>query len=270
MTTEIHPTAIVRPGAKLAPGVRIGPYCVIDDGVTIGAGTVCHNHVTVLGPATIGVDNEIYPYAVLGAEPQDLKYRGRDTELVLGDRNRIREHATIHRGTEFGGYRTVIGSDCLFMVGVHVAHDCHIQDEVVVANNSMLGGHCLVEHGATIAGGVGVHHFATIGRLSFVGGMARIAKDVPPFVVVEGSPAEPRKINSTALVRRRWHVDEIEALRRAFKRIWRTPERSVQAALDELRALPDQYASVLELCRFVERTNDGVHGRYLETKRADR
>lgn len=151
-SASIHPTAVIHPSVVLAEGVEIGPYCVIGAGVSIGRGTVLHNHVTVLGPATIGEDNVVYPYAVLGAEPQDLKYAGHDTSLTIGHRNKIREHVTIHRGTEFGGGFTRIGSDCLIMVGVHIAHDCQIEDEVVIANNSMLGGHCLIEQGATIAG----------------------------------------------------------------------------------------------------------------------
>ena len=267
--THVHPTAIVHPSAELGEGVCVGPYCVIGPAVTVGDRTRLHNHVTIQGHATIGHDNEVFPYAVLGAEPQDLKYRGRDTALIIGDRNKIREHATIHRGTELGGTMTVIGDDCLIMVGVHVAHDCTIESEVVIANNTMLGGHCLVEFGATIAGGVGVHHFATISKLSFVGGLARVVKDVPPYTVVEGHPAEARKLNTTALVRRRWAEPEIERLRQAFKLIYRTPDMTVREAPEVLRADPEQIGPVLELCRFVERCEAGVHGRYLESRRAD-
>lgn len=267
MSVKIHPTAVVHPSAQLDEDVAIGPYCVVGAGVRIGAGTVLHNHVTIQGPTTLGRENDIFPYAVLGAEPQDLKYKGHDTELIIGDRNKIREHATIHRGTEFGGYKTRIGSDCLIMVGVHVAHDCVIEDEVVIANNSMLGGHCLIEFGAALGGGAGVHHFATVGTLSFVGGMSRITKDVPPYTVVEGSPAEVRKINTTALMRRKWPVDEIERLRDAFREMYRSPDETVQSTVDRLRLVEGQSRHVVRLCDFVERTHGGVHGRYRELTR---
>ncbi|XHC25229.1 MAG: acyl-ACP--UDP-N-acetylglucosamine O-acyltransferase [Phycisphaerales bacterium] len=266
----IHPTAVIHPSVEIGAGVEIGPYCVIGADVRLGKGTVLHNHVTVLGPAVIGEENVVYPYAVLGAEPQDLKYAGHDTSLRIGDRNKIREHVTIHRGTEFGGGQTRIGSDCLIMVGVHIAHDCQIEDEVVIANNSMLGGHCLIEEGATIAGGVGIHHFTTVSRLSFVAGMARVTRDVPPFTIVEGSPAEPRKINTTGLIRRGWSNEEIEVLRRAFRKLLRSPEVPFRDAIEEFSDAKREFSSVAELCRFVERAEDGVHGRYLESQRDSR
>lgn len=264
---RIHPTAVIHPRTELDPSVSVGPYCVIGEGVRIGAGTVLHNHVTVLGPTVIGRDNTVYPYAVLGAEPQDLKYQGGQTALVIGDRNRIREHATIHRGTEVGGNRTVIGSDCMIMVGVHVAHDCVIEDQVIIANGSMLGGHCCIETGAALGGGVGVHHYTTIGTLAFVGGMARVAKDVPPYIVVEGSPAEPRKLNTTALVRRRWSMDSLERMRLAFRMIFREPSMPAMLAIESLRADAKQIPEVHRLCDFLERTQVGVHGRQLERGR---
>lgn len=282
MTVAIHPTAIVHPGAQLEAGVAVGPYCVVGDRVRIGRGTVLHNHVTVLSGTTLGRDNVVYPYAVLGAEPQDLKYAGGDTELIIGDRNRIREHATIHRGTEIGGRRTVIGNDCLIMVGVHVAHDCIVEDEAVIANGTMLGGHCLVEFGAGIGGGAGIHHFTTIGALSFVGGMARVNMDVPPFVVSEGSPAEPRKINTTALMRRKWPPEQIERLRSAFRLLFRGEDGAImREAIAKLRGEAGEHARspfgrclgaggvdpVLRLCDFVERMDMGLHGRYRESLR---
>lgn len=267
MIDRIHPTSVIHPRAELDSSVAVGPYCVIGEGVRIGAGTILQNHVTVQGPTTLGRDNVIYPYAVIGAEPQDLKYQGHDTELIVGDRNRVREHCTIHRGTELGGGRTTIGNDCLIMVGVHIAHDCVIEDEVVIANGVMLGGHCLVEFGSGIGGGVGVHHFTTIGTLSFVGGMARVAKDVPPYLVVEGSPAEPRKVNTTALVRRHWSPQDIERIRHAFKLIYRDSSTPVQLALELLRANPRQINPVLRLCSFIESTQSGVHGRGRELLR---
>lgn len=267
IAATIHPTAVIGEQASIGRGVRIGPYCVIEDGAVVGDGCMLHGHVTVYSSTTLGVENVLYPYAVLGAEPQDLKYHGEDTTLVVGDRNRIREHTTLHRGTEMGGGKTVIGSDCLIMVGAHVAHDCVIEDEVVIANSVMLGGHCLIETGVTIAGGAGVHHFATVGRYAFVGGLARVAKDVPPFVVYEGNPAEPRKLNTTALLRRGWDVDVVEQLRGAYKALFRNPDEPMQVTMDRLRADPDQPACVVHLCDFLERMQTGVHGRFLESMR---
>ncbi|MEC9373132.1 MAG: acyl-ACP--UDP-N-acetylglucosamine O-acyltransferase [Planctomycetota bacterium] len=266
---EIHPTAVVDSSAELGDGVRIGPYCVVGRDVRLGAGTTLHNHVTVQESTVLGEDCVIYPYAVLGAEPQDLKYLGGETALIIGDRVRVREHATIHRGTEIGGGKTVVGSDCLIMVGAHIAHDCVLEDQVIVANGVMMGGHCLVEMGATIAGGAGIHHFASIGRLAFVGGMARISKDVPPFLVVEGNPAEPRKVNTTALVRRGWSADEIEGLRGAFKQLFRNPAEPMQSTMHRLRTAPGQHAAVLKLCDALEASQLGVHGRWREMLRGD-
>lgn len=270
MHVKIHPTSIVDPSAELGDGVVIGPYCVVEDGVQIGAGTQLQNHVTVQQGTVLGRENVLFPFSVVGAEPQDLKFGGAPTRVIVGDRNKIREHATIHRGTELGGGCTRIGSDCLIMVGVHVAHDCSLEDEVVIANNTMLGGHCLIEHGAAIGGGVGVHHFTCVGTLSFIGGMSRVAKDVPPYCVVEGTRAEAKKINTTALMRRRWRDDEIESLREAFRMLFRPSERCVREQIAELRARDERPDSVMRLCDFVDRTHAGVHGRQLEGSRDGR
>jgi UDP-N-acetylglucosamine acyltransferase len=270
MSASVHPTAIVHPKAELDAGVSVGPYCVIGAGVRVGRGTVLHNHVTLQGPLTLGADNVVYPFAVLGAEPQDLKYKGGPTEVVIGDRNKFREHATVHRGTEMGGGRTVIGSDCLIMVGVHVAHDCSIEDQVVIANGCMLGGHCRIERGAGIGGAAALHHFTTVGTLAFVGGLSRINKDVPPYTVVEGSPAEVRKLNTTALMRQKWTEADIERMKAAFKLIFRAAEVPAREAVARLRGEAGQTAAVLRLCDFVERVEIGVYGRQLEAVRADR
>lgn len=264
--SHIHPSAVVDPTARVHDSASIGPYAVVGPGVTIGPRTVLHNHACVIGPTVLGADNIIFPFAVVGAEPQDLKFHGEYSELVIGDRNRIREHVTIHRGTELGGGKTVLGSDCLIMVGAHIAHDCILEDHVVIANSVMLGGHCLIEFGATVAGGAGVHHFTTVGRLAFVGGLARIAKDVPPFLVVEGNPAEPRKVNTTALLRQAWPSEEMEAIRAAFKQLFRGDD-PIAVTMQNLRADSGVSRNVLHLCDFLERMQLGVHGRYRETFR---
>lgn len=263
---RIHETAVIDPTAEIDPSASVGPYAVIGPDVKIGANTLIHNHVCVIGPTTIGRDNVIYPFAVLGAEPQDLKFHGEHTELIVGDRNHIREHVTIHRGTEVGGGKTVVGDDCLIMVSAHIAHDCIIENEVVIANSVMLGGHCQIEFSATIAGGAGLHHYTTVGPMAFVGGLARIAKDVPPFLVVEGSPAEPRKVNTVTLQRHAWPPEEIEALRTAFKQIYRGDD-PMAVTVTRLREEPDVTNPVLRLCEFLDRMQTGVHGRHLEPSR---
>ena len=240
---------------------------MIGPGVSIGPGTILHNNVSIVRDTAIGADCVVHPFAVLGADPQDLKHRGERTQLIVGDGTVIREHATLHRGTALGGGRTVVGSDCLLMVGVHIAHDCIIEDEVVIANGAMMGGHCLVETGATIAGAAAIHHFTTVGRYAFVGGMARISKDVPPYLVVEGNPAEPRKVNTTALARRKWSEDDINALKVAYRRLFRADNGPMTHAMQLLRAEPAQADCVLKLCDFLERMTMGVHGRWRETLR---
>lgn len=262
--SNIHPTAIVHPGAQLGEGVVIGPYAVVGQGVRVGSGTILHNHVTLQGPMVIGCDNEVFPYAVLGAKPQDLKYQGLDTDLVIGHRNKIREHTTIHRGTEIAGGTTRIGSDCLIMVGVHIAHDCTIEDEVIIANNTMLGGHCLIETGAIIAGGVGIHHYTTVGRLAFVGGMSRVTRDVPPFTLVEGQPAEVRKLNTTALARRGWAVERVEALKAVFRELFRSDESAVMSEAIAHLMETDLNDDAKHLIRAIQASQSGTYGRALD------
>ncbi|MHC4220640.1 MAG: acyl-ACP--UDP-N-acetylglucosamine O-acyltransferase, partial [Planctomycetota bacterium] len=200
----IHPTAIVDATADIADTATIGPYCVIGPEVTVGPGTVLHNHVIIQSLTSIGADNRIYPYTVLGADPQDRKFRGERAYCIIGDRNRIREHVTVHRGTDNGGTVTSIGDDNLIMVAAHIAHDCRIADHVTIANQVMLAGHVRVEDGANIGGGAGVHHFVTVGTCCFVGGLARITRDVRPFMIVEGNPADVRAVNSIAMNRRNY------------------------------------------------------------------
>jgi UDP-N-acetylglucosamine acyltransferase len=168
----IHPTAIIDPSAQLADDVVIGPYCVVGSHVVIGAGSVLQNHVTIQANTIIGRDNVFYPFSVIGADPQDRKFRGERTMLIMGDGNRIREHVTIHRGTGNGGGETRIGDNNLIMVAVHIAHDCCLGNDICIANQVMLAGHVTIEDGANIGGGAGLHHFTTVGSCAFVGGLA--------------------------------------------------------------------------------------------------
>lgn len=267
--TTIHPTAIVDPTASLAPSAMVGPYCVIGPKVTIGENTVLHNHVTVQSLTTIGEGNEIYPFVVLGADPQDRKFKGEQAWCVIGDYNRIREHVTIHRGTRNGGDVTRIGDHNLIMVAAHIAHDCQIGDHTTIANQVMLAGHVRVEDGANIGGGAGVHHFATVGACAFVGGLARITKDVPPFMIVEGNPAEVRAVNSIAMVRRGYAPEAIEALKDAFRRLFRDNDAVMHDKLVDLKREYADVPAVGRLCDALVATANGVHGRALELRRCD-
>lgn len=264
---DVHPTACIDPTAHLERGVRVGPYACVGPRCVIGAGTHLHHHAVVEQDTVLGVGNQVFPFAVLGTDPQDLKHKGERTTLVVGDYNAFREHSTVHRGTAVGGGETRVGSRCLIMVGAHIAHDCLVDDEVILANQVMLGGHAHIATGATVAGGAGIHHFATVGKFAFVGGLARIAKDVPPFLVVEGSPAEPRKVNTVALTRRGFPAGDIEALKNAFKTLFRDHDAPMSVLVRQLIDDPKQPACVRELCDSLERVRLGVHGRWRESLR---
>ncbi|MBM4007237.1 MAG: acyl-ACP--UDP-N-acetylglucosamine O-acyltransferase [Planctomycetes bacterium] len=266
---KIHPTAVVDASVKLASGAVIGPWCVVGPGVTIGDDTELVSHVVIDRDTTIGRENVLHPFTVVGGPPQDKKYHGERTTLEVGDRNHIREYASIHRGTANGGGVTVVGSDNLIMGCVHVAHDCRIGSGVILANNAMVAGHVTVCDGANVGGGAGLHHFVRVGTRSFVGAMARVSKDVPPFMIVEGNPAEVRGHNAIAM-RRMGLVDaEVEAMKDAYKRLFRDRGGSILAKLDALRADYSSCVSVMALCDAVLETTGGVHGRAQESGRSD-
>ncbi len=293
--TRIHPTAVVAPDCRIADDAIIGPYCVIGEHVEIGPRTVLHNHVTIHGPTVIGEENIIYPFCVIGADPQDLKYHGEEALCVIGDRNRFREHITIHRGTEAGGGVTRIGSDNLFMVASHVAHDCIIGSRCVIANSVMLGGHVIVEDGANIGGGAGVHHYSTVGTMAFVGGLTRVKRDVPPYTRFDGDPGEVRGLNTIALTRHRFSPEEIAALRQAYRLIFRKAPAGIDAETNSVLDQPPapiyrsetveslatmseridlataelgHFAAVRKLCDSLIKSGFGVHGRAAESTRA--
>lgn len=267
--TNIHPTAIVDASAEIAPDAVIGPYCVIGPEVRVGAGTHLHNHVTIQEQTTLGCENEVYPFSVIGADPQDKKFAGERSTCIVGDRNKIREHVTVHRGTASGGGLTEIGSDNLLMVAAHIAHDCRIADNIVIANQVMVAGHVRIDEGANIGGGAGLHHFATIGTCALVGGLARITKDVPPYMIVEGNPAEVRAINSIAMNRRGYPSEHIDAVKDAFKRLYRDNGSPIAEKIIELNRDYSGIPAIDTLCRALKASADGMHGRALENDRSD-
>lgn len=235
MTALIHPTAVINKNAQIHPTAEIKPYAVIGSQVRIGANTVVGSHAIIDGLTTIGQDNQIFPGAAIGLEPQDLKYKGANSEVIIGDRNRIREYVTINRATD-EGEATVIGNDNLLMAYSHVGHNCMIGNEVVIANSVAIAGHVQIESMAIISGVLGIHQFVHIGTMSMVGGMSRISRDVPPYMMVEGNPARVRSLNLVGLKRRGFNNEEIRQLKQAFRLLYlqNIPLQEAIAQLDQL------------------------------------
>lgn len=253
----IHPTAILHPKAQLGDGVAVGPYTVIDEHVTIGPRTKIGAHCVVEGHTTIGADCEFFTGAVIGSIPQDLKYRGERSELIIGDRNKIREYVTINPGTEGGGGKTVIGSDGLFMAYAHVAHDCLIGDHVVIANSAALAGHITVEDRAVIGGLVGIHQFVRIGTLAIIGGCSRVTQDVPPYATCVGYPAKVFGLNSEGLRRAGVSEDVKQRLHRAFKVLFHS-RLSMSHALEQVAQEADRCPELHHLLEFIRQSKRGV------------
>lgn len=235
MSTKIHPSAIVSPKAKIAANVEIGPFCVIGDDVKIGEGTILKSHVVVEGDTEIGKNNVIFPFAVIGVVPQDLKFKGEKARVKIGDNNSIREHVTIHLGTQDGAMETKIGSNCLLMVGVHIAHDCVIGNHVILANNATLAGHVEVSDNVVIGGLSAVHQFTRIGKGAMIGGMSGVEADVIPYGLVMGERANLAGLNLVGMKRANISRDEIHALRNFFKKLFSGENKaSFSARVDEL------------------------------------
>jgi UDP-N-acetylglucosamine acyltransferase len=239
--TEIHPTALVDGGAHLSDGVTVGPYSIIGPGVTIGPDTRIGPHVLVERDTAIGSGCVIHKGAVLGTDPQDLKYAGEETRLEIGDRTVIREYATLNRGTSALGY-TSVGDDCLLMAYTHVAHDCQLGNHVILSNSVNMGGHVLIGDWAIVGGLTPIHQFVRIGQHAFVGGLSRVSKDIPPYVKAAGSPVQLYGLNSVGLQRRGFSEEVRRELKRAYRLFFASSYNTSQAlerARDELRALPE-------------------------------
>lgn len=217
---DIHPTAVIAPGARLADDVFIGPYCIVGDNVVLGAGVRLAAHIVIDGRTTVGERTRIFPFASLGLEPQDLKYKGEPSTLVIGCDNTIREYVTMNPGTEGGGMVTRVGDYCLFMVGAHVAHDCQIGDHVIMANNATLAGHVAVEDHALLGGLSAVHQFVRIGRHAMIGGMSGVERDVIPYGQVMGDRARLTGLNIIGMQRRGFTRDDIQGLRAAYQALF--------------------------------------------------
>lgn len=256
-SARIHETARIDPAATVAPGAEIGPFCVVGPGVRIGAGTTLIAHVVVGGPTTIGEGNRIFPFACVGMEPQDLKYGGESTTLEIGDRNTLREGVTVHRGTQGGGGLTRLGSDNLLMAGTHVAHDCHVGDRVIFANAATLAGHVTIEDGATIGAFSGVHQFCRVGRQAYIGGYSVLTQDAAPYVLTVGNRAKAFGINVVGLERKGVPAATIQALKQAYRLLFRA-HLPQQEALQKVRTELGEFEEVRLLADFIAASERGV------------
>jgi UDP-N-acetylglucosamine acyltransferase len=254
--SDIHPTAVVHPWARVGLGVKIGPYSVIGEHVTIGDGCSIGDHVLIDGNTTIGKNNVFFHGASVGTAPQDLKYQGELTELVIGDGNTFREFVTLNTATDTNE-ATSIGSRCLLMAYAHVAHNCRIGDEVILANAVNLAGHVTIEDFATVGGMTPVHQFVNIGRYAFVGGGSRVERDVPPYIKVAGTPARVYGINSIGLERRGFSAERRARVKGLFKLLYRS-DLNVSQFLDRLGNGYAGDEDAVALAEFLRRSVRGI------------
>lgn len=248
----IHPTAIIAADAQIDVDVHIGAYTVIGEGVTIGKGCRIGPHVVIQGPTVMGVDNQVFQFASIGAAPQDLKYKGEPTRLEIGDRNTFRENCTINRGTAKDQCVTRIANDNLFMTGSHVGHDCVIGSHCVFANYGTLGGHVHIGDWVHLGGFAGVHQFCKVGAHAFIANNTAVTRDVPPFVMAVGRPAEPHSVNAEGLRRRGYTPEQIRNIREAYRILYRSGMKLAEATRELTRRLAEQP----ELRPFVDFLND--------------
>ncbi len=254
----IHPTAIIDPAAEVAEGVEIGPYSVVGAHVSIGKGSVLKSHVVIEGHTSIGENNTFFPFSAIGQVTQDLKYTGEPTALEIGHHNTFRENTTIHRGTT-AEVPTRIGDHNLFLSYSHVAHDCQVGNHCILSNNGTLGGHCTVGDHAIISGLSGAHQFCNIGEHSLVGGCTKIVQDVPPYMIVDGTPAAVRSPNLVGLQRRGFSKDARRAIKTAYKKLFLSKKLSLTSLIDELEQTESaQEPHVQRLIEFIRHSERGV------------
>jgi UDP-N-acetylglucosamine acyltransferase len=248
--SDIHPTSVIEDGAVIGESVTIGPYCCVGAEVSLGDGVRLMSHVVVAGRTAIGANTHIYPFASIGHQPQDLKYRGEPSRLEIGANNIIREHVTMNPGTEGGGMVTAIGNNCLFMVGAHVAHDSDIGNHVIFANNATVGGHVTIEDYAILGGLSAVHQFVRIGRHAMVGGMSGVEQDVIPYGSVIGNRARLAGLNIVGLRRRGFSRGEIASLRKAYRLLF-AEEGSLAERLNDVSEMYKENEAVMDIVAFI-------------------
>ena len=250
MSSEIHPSAVIESGASLGDGVTVGPFAVIGPEVVLGEGCRIHSHAVIGGRTRIGARTEVFPFASIGLRPQDLKYRGEASELVIGSDTVIREHVTMNPGTEGGGMVTRVGDRCLIMVGSHVGHDCDVGNGVIMANNATLAGHVRIQDHAVLGGLSAIHQFVRIGRNAMVGGVTGVERDVIPFGSVMGDRARLSGINIIGMRRRGFDRDDINAVRKAYRLLFAS-EGTFQERLQEVADEFSGCAPVMEIVDFI-------------------
>ncbi|MBT2969999.1 MAG: acyl-[acyl-carrier-protein]--UDP-N-acetylglucosamine O-acyltransferase [gamma proteobacterium symbiont of Ctena orbiculata] len=254
---SIHPTAIVDAGAELGRNVSVGPYTIIGPDVVIADESWIGPHVVINGPTRIGKENRIYQFASIGEAPQDLKYAGEPTQLEIGDRNTIREYATINRGTVNGGGITRVGDDNLLMAYIHIAHDCTVGNGTVFSNNASLAGHVDIGNQVILSGFTLVHQFCSVGDHAFTGMGSAISKDVPPYLMVSGNPGRSHGINSKGLERRGFSAEAIRAIKRAYKVLCRSG-LPLEEAKREIAAMADEVEELALFSRFLGQSRRSI------------
>lgn len=253
----IDTRAIISPQARIEESVSIGPWCLVEGEVSIAAGTTVAPHAVIRGPTRIGRDNRIHSFCVIGGDPQDKKYGGEVTRLEIGDRNTIREHCTINRGTIQGSGITRLGNENWIMANVHVAHDCLIGNGVVMANNTAIAGHVVIEDHATLGGFTAVHQFCRIGAYSFTAIASAVTRDVPPYVMMAGNSASVHGLNREGLKRHGFSAEAVETLKRAYKILYRSG-LALSEALAQLEEMAASSPEVRRLADFVAASTRGI------------
>ena len=245
--SRVHPTAIIDSAAEIADDVEIGPYCVIGAGVRIGKGTKFGSHVVMQGRTTLGEDNVVFPFATIGTIPQDLKYKGEASELLIGNRNTIREYVSLNPGTAGGGMITRVGDQNLLMMQCHIAHDCIIGNRNVIANGATLGGHVTIEDFVIVGGLVGIHQFVRVGTSAIIGAGSMVSKDVPPYCNATGDRAKLHGLNLEGLKRRGFDRTVIDILHKAYRMVFQSKLRTEEA----LRKVSAELPGIPEVNKFV-------------------
>lgn len=251
--SKVHPTALVDPAAQLADDVEVGAFSIVGPKVTIGPGSWIGPHVVVTGRTTIGRNTRIFQFASMGEEPQDKKYAGEDTELVIGDNNTIRELCTFSRGTAQGGGKTIIGNDNWIMACVHIAHDCILGDNIIMANNASLAGHVTVGDWAILSGYSLIHQFCNVGEHSFTSFASHVNQSIPPYVTVSGEKARAKGVNTEGLKRRGYTPEQIQQVRRAYKVLYRSG-LPLEEATAQLAEMAEGHDEIKPLVDFLETT----------------
>lgn len=254
----IHKTAIVHPKAQIEEGVEIGPYSVIGEHVKIGRNTKIGPHVVIEGWTEIGEENKIFQFASIGAVSQDLKYHGEEAYLKIGNRNTIREYVTMNIGTEGGGGITQIGDNNLFMISSHIAHDCIIGNNIIIANVGTLAGHITVDDGAIVGGVVAIHQFCKIGKMAIIGGCSKVVQDIPPYMMADGHPAVVRGINLIGLKRKNVPRESVNRIKEAHRILYRSNLNTSQAIERIKDDLGDEQEEIRALVSFIEQSSRGI------------